>query len=139
MLSDPTTIPLFHQLGSSEHPDDPYGPLIKCLMMEEEYAVLGSLRVLAPLIAYAIITSNEDEADNSTDPKPFPQNLVATLLASLQGLLNGTRQPLWEVAAQVLGAVLGSKQFRSAVWKEEHCISGSAIHILFRLRADQVV
>jgi hypothetical protein len=69
----------------------------------------------------------KDTADNSTDPKPFPQNLVATLLASLQGLLNGTRQPLWEVAAQVLGAVLGSKQFRSALWKEEHCISGSAV------------
>jgi V-type H+-transporting ATPase subunit H len=52
MLSDPTTIPLFHQLASSEHPDDPYGPLIKCLTMEEEYAVLGSLRILALLISY---------------------------------------------------------------------------------------
>jgi len=60
----------------------------------------------------------------STDPKPFPASLISTLLASLQGLLNGTRQPLWEVAAQVLGAVLGSKQFRAAVWKEENCISG---------------
>jgi V-type H+-transporting ATPase subunit H len=59
-----------------------------------------------------------------TDPKPFPSSLVPTLLASLQGLLNGTRQPLWEVAAQVLGAVLGRKQFRSAVWDEEQCISG---------------
>jgi hypothetical protein len=81
----------------------------------------------------------KDGANDSTDPKPFPQNLVATLLASLQGLLNGTRQPLWEVAAQVLGAVLGSKQFRSAVWKEEHCISGSAICSTSRNRADVVV
>lgn len=51
MLGDISTIPLFHKLGSSEHPDDPYGPLIKCLAMEEEFAVLGSLRILALLIA----------------------------------------------------------------------------------------
>jgi V-type H+-transporting ATPase subunit H len=108
--------------------------------MEEEYAVLGSLRVLALLIAYVKYHSQlKDSADDSTDPKPFPQNLVATLLASLQGLLNGTRQPLWEVAAQVLGAVLGSKQFRSAVWKEEHCISGSAPLSISRNRADLAV
>jgi V-type H+-transporting ATPase subunit H len=50
--------------------------------------------------------------------------LVPTVLASLQGLLNGTRQPLWEVAAQVLGAILGRKQFRIPVWEEEQCISG---------------
>lgn len=90
--------------------------------MEEEFAVLGSLRVLALLIAYVEITVIE--LMSSTDPKPLPENHISTLLASLQGLLNGTRQPLWEVAAQVLGAVLGSKQFRAAVWKEEHCISG---------------
>lgn len=59
-----------------------------------------------------------------TDPKPFPSSLTGTLLASLQGLLNGSRVPLWEVAAQVLGAVLGTKQFRLAVWREEQCISG---------------
>jgi V-type H+-transporting ATPase subunit H len=51
MLGDINTIPLFHQLSSGEHPDDPYAPLIKCLGMEEEFAVLGSLRILALLIA----------------------------------------------------------------------------------------
>lgn len=61
---------------------------------------------------------------HSTDRRAFPDSLVPTLLTSLSSLLNGTRQPLWEVAAQVLGAVLGSKQFRKAVWKEEQCISG---------------
>jgi V-type H+-transporting ATPase subunit H len=90
--------------------------------MEEEFVVLGSLRILALLIAY--VETHVARLINSTDPKPIPENHISTLLASLQGLLNGTRQPLWEVAAQVLGAVLGSKQFRTAVWKEEHCISG---------------
>jgi V-type H+-transporting ATPase subunit H len=51
MLSDPTTIPVFHQLASSEQPEDPYGPLIKCLTMEDEFVVLGALRVLALLIS----------------------------------------------------------------------------------------
>ncbi|WVR08626.1 hypothetical protein IAU60_005682 [Kwoniella sp. DSM 27419] len=110
MLSDTTTIPLYHNLASTENPEDPYGPLVKCLSMEEEFAVLVSLRVLALLIA--------------TDPKPFPQSLIGTLLASLQGLLNGSRVPLWEVAAQVMSAVLGKKQFRKAVWEEEKCVSG---------------
>ncbi|WVW80811.1 hypothetical protein I302_102800 [Kwoniella bestiolae CBS 10118] len=110
LQSDPSTISLYHNLSSSENPEDPYGPLVKCLSMEEEFAVLGSLRILALLI--------------STDPKPFPQSLISTLLGSLQGLLNGTRQPLWEVAAQVLSAILGRKQFRQAVWQEENCISG---------------
>ncbi|RSH85316.1 H(+)-transporting V1 sector ATPase subunit H [Saitozyma podzolica] len=110
MLADPSTIPLFHALSTPENPDDPYGPIVKCLSMEEEFAVLGSLRLLAVLIA--------------TDPKPFPSSLVPTVLASLQGLLNGTRQPLWEVASQVLGAILGRKQFRVPVWEEEQCISG---------------
>ncbi|CAD6581082.1 MAG: H(+)-transporting V1 sector ATPase subunit H [Tremellales sp. Tagirdzhanova-0007] len=110
MLSDPSTIPLFHKLSTTETPEDPYGPFIKCLSMEEEFAVLGSLRILALLIA--------------TDPKPFPASLLPTLLASLQGLLNGQRIPLWEVAAQVLGSVLGTKQFRLAAWGEDHCISG---------------
>lgn len=31
--------------------DEPYGPIVKCLGMEEEFAVLGSLRILALLIA----------------------------------------------------------------------------------------
>ena len=51
MLVDPTTIPLFHALASPEFPEDPYGPLIKCLSMEEEFAVLGSLRILGLLIS----------------------------------------------------------------------------------------
>ncbi|WVQ63352.1 uncharacterized protein L199_001504 [Kwoniella botswanensis] len=110
LQSDPATISLYHNLPSAENPEDPYGPLVKCLSMEEEFAVLGSLRILALLIA--------------TDPKPFPQSLISTLLGSLQTLLNGTRQPLWEVAAQVLSAILGRKQFRQAVWDEESCISG---------------
>jgi V-type H+-transporting ATPase subunit H len=59
-----------------------------------------------------------------TDTKPFPEIQVPVLLASLRGLLNGQRIPLWEVAAQVLGSVLGTKQFRIAVWEEEQCISG---------------
>jgi V-type H+-transporting ATPase subunit H len=60
----------------------------------------------------------------STDPQPFPQPLLNPFLKSLSSLLNNARQPLWEVAAQVLGAVLSKKQFRSAVWQEEGCISG---------------
>ncbi|ODN82885.1 hypothetical protein, variant [Cryptococcus amylolentus CBS 6039] len=110
MLSDTTNISYFHSLATAENPTDPYGPIVKCLGMEEEFPVLGSLRILALLIA--------------TDPKPFPESLVPTLLSSLQTLLNGSRIPLWEVAAQVLGAVLGTKQFRNAVWEEEGAISG---------------
>lgn len=111
LLTDPSsTIPLFHNLASDEQPEDPYGPLVKCLAMEEEFAVLAALRILALLVA--------------TDSKPFPSTLVGVLLASLQGLLNGSRIPLWEVAAQVLSAILGTKQFRLAVWNEGNCISG---------------
>ncbi|EIW70107.1 hypothetical protein TREMEDRAFT_61869 [Tremella mesenterica DSM 1558] len=110
MLSDPNTIPLFHSLASSEYPDDPYGPIVKCLGMEEEFAILGSLRILGILVA--------------TDPKPFPELQVQILLSSLSGLLNGSRIPLWEVAAQVLNAILGSRQFRLAVWDQGECISG---------------
>ena len=52
LATDPTaTIPLFHQLNTSENPDDPYGPLINCLAMEEELVVLASLRVLGLLVA----------------------------------------------------------------------------------------
>ncbi len=51
MLSDTTTIPHFHSLSSKEYPEDPYGPIVKCLSMEEEFAVLGSLRILALLIS----------------------------------------------------------------------------------------
>lgn len=59
-----------------------------------------------------------------TDNNPFPKSLVTPLLSSISSLLNGTRQPLWDVAAQTLGAILGRKQFRDAVWAEEQCISG---------------
>jgi V-type H+-transporting ATPase subunit H len=56
MLADPsasaTTLPLYHDLRSSEHPDDPYGPLVKCLGQEEEFAVLAALRLLGLLVAY---------------------------------------------------------------------------------------
>ncbi|KAE8541444.1 hypothetical protein D1P53_002804 [Cryptococcus gattii VGV] len=110
MLADNSTIPYFHNLASPEYPDDPYGPIVKCLNMDEEFPVLGSLRILSLLIA--------------TDPKPFPNDLVPTLLSSLQKLLNGSRLPLWEVAAQVLGAILGTKQFRKSVWSEKNCLSG---------------
>lgn len=51
MLSEPSTISLFHSLASLEFPEDPYGPIVKCLAMEEEFAVLGSLRMLALLIS----------------------------------------------------------------------------------------
>ncbi|ORX40982.1 armadillo-type protein [Kockovaella imperatae] len=111
LVSDPSsTIPLFHSLATKENPDDPYAPIVKCLAMEEEFVILTSLKILGVLIA--------------TDSREFPYNLTGTLLASLQGLLNGSRIPLWEVAAQVLSAVLGTKQFRLAVWEEEQCISG---------------
>lgn len=50
--NDPTTtIPLFHDLATSEHPDDPYGPLINVLGMEEELVVLASLRILGLLVS----------------------------------------------------------------------------------------
>jgi V-type H+-transporting ATPase subunit H len=57
LLSDPIkTIPHFHALrkkdGEGEgSQDEPYGPLVKCLSMEEEFAILGSLRILGVLIA----------------------------------------------------------------------------------------
>jgi V-type H+-transporting ATPase subunit H len=52
ILADPTNIiPHFHALRSEENKDDPYGPVVKCLSMEEEFALLGSLRILGILIA----------------------------------------------------------------------------------------
>ena len=51
ILANPGTIALYHSLGTSENPDDPYGPLVNCLGMEEELAVLASLRILGLLIA----------------------------------------------------------------------------------------
>lgn len=53
LTCDPTTtIPLFHQLSTNESLEDPYGPIVKCLSMDEEFAILGSLRILGVLIAY---------------------------------------------------------------------------------------
>lgn len=51
MLADNSTISYFHNLASPEYPDDPYGPIVKCLNMDEEFPVLGSLRILSLLIA----------------------------------------------------------------------------------------
>ena len=60
MLADPsasgTTLPLYHGLRTTEHQDDPYGPLVKCLGQEEEFAVLASLRLLGLLVAYVLLT-----------------------------------------------------------------------------------
>lgn len=65
------------------------------------------------------------EADAcSTDDKDFPPELVSTFLSSVSSILNGPRLQPRDVAAQVLNAVLGKKQFRTAVWKEGECISG---------------
>lgn len=129
LIADPSSIALYHNLSTAENPDDPYGPLINCLSIEEELAVLASLRILGLLIALVSLCRVRVCIDPRTDTKPFPYNLTGTLLASLQGLLNGSRQPLWEVAAQVLSAILGTKQFRLAVWEEEHCISGCVSRI----------
>lgn len=60
----------------------------------------------------------------STDPNDFPSQLLPSVLKSVSTLLNGTRPQLRDVAAQVLNAVLGKKQFRKAVWSEDTCISG---------------
>lgn len=51
LATDPGTVALYHGLSTSEHPDDPYGPLINCLVMEEELVVLAALRILGLLIA----------------------------------------------------------------------------------------
>lgn len=47
------TLPLFHNLRSSSEgrADDPYGPLIKCLSMQDEFVLLESLRIMALLIS----------------------------------------------------------------------------------------
>lgn len=52
-LTEPNTLPLFHNLRSSSDSksDDPYGPLIKCLSMQDEFVLLESLRIMALLIS----------------------------------------------------------------------------------------
>jgi hypothetical protein len=53
VLAEPDTLPLFHNLRSSSDSksDDPYGPLIKCLSMQDEFVLLESLRIMALLIS----------------------------------------------------------------------------------------
>lgn len=60
----------------------------------------------------------------STDDNDFPEQLLPALLAAISKLLNGSRQQPRDIATQVLNAVLGKKQMRSAVWAEGTCISG---------------
>ena len=60
----------------------------------------------------------------STDPNPFPEELLKPFLSSLSGFINGSRLQPRDIATQVLNAVLGKKQFRAAVWKEGDAISG---------------
>lgn len=52
MLANQNTIPYFHALRNA-NPLDPYQPIVKCLTMdkEEDFISLGSLRILALLIA----------------------------------------------------------------------------------------
>ena len=51
LITDPGTVALYHGLSTSGHPDDPYGPLLNCLSMEDELVVLAALRILGLLIA----------------------------------------------------------------------------------------
>lgn len=91
-------------------------------MENDEFVVLEALRILTILIA--CVYEIQSELINSTDTKPFPPTLIPILLASLSALINGPRLPPRDIAIQVLGAILGTKQFRVAVWEEEECISG---------------
>lgn len=109
MISDPSTIPLFHKL-SETNPEDPYGPLIKCLNLQDEFSLLESLRILAVLI--------------STDPKPLSAEASTPLLNSVSRLTNGSASPARDLAIQVLGAILSSRQIRKDVWKHENLLSG---------------
>jgi V-type H+-transporting ATPase subunit H len=53
ILSDPTNaIPAYHALRTGQEGEDElYTGFIKCLGMEEEFVILGSLRILGVLIA----------------------------------------------------------------------------------------
>ncbi|BEI92182.1 uncharacterized protein CcaverHIS019_0410020 [Cutaneotrichosporon cavernicola] len=111
MLADMKAFHYFHDLRK-DNPLDPYQPIVKCLTMDtdEEFVHLESLRILALLIA--------------TDSTDFPDELLPTLLTSLASFINGPHLQSRDIATQVLNAVLGKKQFRSAVWKQGDCISG---------------
>lgn len=112
MLAEPGTLPLFHGLRSSSDgkSDDPYGPLIKCLSLQDEFVLLESLRIMALLI--------------STDPKPLPTESTTPLLNSLAKLTNSNPSPARDLAIQCLGAILSTRPIRHAVWKHESLLSG---------------
>jgi V-type H+-transporting ATPase subunit H len=50
---EPDTLSLYHNLRNSSESksDDPYGPLIKCLSLQDEFVLLESLRIMALLIS----------------------------------------------------------------------------------------
>lgn len=52
-LQDPSNLPLFHNLSqqSDAKSDDPYGPLIKCLSLQDEFVLLEALRIMGVLIS----------------------------------------------------------------------------------------
>ncbi|KAJ9119143.1 hypothetical protein QFC22_003634 [Naganishia vaughanmartiniae] len=112
MLSDQTTLPLFHNLSqqSDSKSDDPYGPLIKCLSLQDEFVLLEALRIMAILV--------------STDPKPIPEACIPPMLDALAKLTNANPSPARDLAIQVLGAILGSRQIRKAAWDQESLLSG---------------
>ncbi|KAJ9122976.1 hypothetical protein QFC24_004014 [Naganishia onofrii] len=109
---DQTTLPLFHNLSqhSDSKSDDPYGPLIKCLSLQDEFVLLEALRIMAILI--------------STDPKPIPEACIPPMLDALAKLTNANPSPARDLAIQVLGAILGSRQIRKAAWNHESLLSG---------------
>jgi V-type H+-transporting ATPase subunit H len=53
VFADPTNLPLFHNLAqqSDAKSDDPYGPLIKCLSLQDEFVLLEALRIMAILVS----------------------------------------------------------------------------------------
>lgn len=50
---DPSNLSLFHNLShqSDAKSDDPYGPLIKCLSLQDEFVLLEALRIMGVLIS----------------------------------------------------------------------------------------
>ncbi|KAJ9093252.1 hypothetical protein QFC20_007170 [Naganishia adeliensis] len=112
MLADPTNLPLFHNLSqqSDAKSDDPYGPLIKCLSLQDEFVLLEALRIMAILV--------------STDPKPVPEGCIGPLVDALAKLTNANPSPARDLAIQVLGAILGSRQIRKAAWEHDSLLSG---------------
>ncbi|GHJ88819.1 hypothetical protein NliqN6_5221 [Naganishia liquefaciens] len=112
MLADPSNLSLFHNLSkqADAKTDDPYGPLTKCLSLQDEFVLLEALRIMGVLI--------------STDPNPIPEGCIAPLLDALSKLTNANPSPARDLAIQVLGAILGSRQIRKAAWEQESLLSG---------------